>query len=245
MIRRMIHIPHTRSWETLGQRTISDRGQVADLLGCALRRQGFNPVTDRPARWGFGVIARPLKVAGFGRRYGLEAIYLGSSDPVIARAIAALTPADLVLDDAMPGWELDLRFAELRDEPDLPAGVEALNGYCISPIRITRPLGNGRHEDVIQLSDDYQNLLNRTMSRRFERPFQLRLLPDRVYVRSRGGEISAGFAIKTRPNGAVVVKRGIALPFTLVGPTADLMDAWYSGLGRTTALGFGLLGMQW
>jgi hypothetical protein len=87
---------------------------------------------------------------GPGRRYGIEAIHLGSSDPVIARAIAALTPADLVLDAAMPGWELDLRFAELRDEPDLPAEVEVLNGYCISPIRVTRPLGNGRHEDLTQ-----------------------------------------------------------------------------------------------
>lgn len=244
MVRRMICIPRARFQETLGQRTISDRGQVADLLGCALRRRGFNPVTDGPARWGFGVIARSLKVAGSGRRYGIEAIHLGSSDPVIARAIAALQPDDLVLDQAMPGWELDLRCAEIVDEPDLPVGVEALNGYCISPIRVTRPLGNGRHEDVIQISDDYQDLLNRTMSRRFGRPFQLRLLPDRVYVRSRGGEISAGFAIKTRPNGAVVVKRGVALPFTLVGPTADVMDAWYAGLGRTTALGFGLLGMQ-
>ena len=35
-----------------------------------------------------------------------------------------------------------------------------------------------------------------------------------------------------------------ALPFSLVGPANDIRDAWYSGLGRTTALGFGLLGMQ-
>lgn len=244
MIRRMIRVPRSQCRETLGQRTFSDRGQVADLLGCALRRHGCDPITNGPARWGFGVIAHPLKVAGPGRRYGIEAIHLGSSDPVIARAIAALTPADLVLDDAMPGWELDLRFAELRDEPDLPAGVEVLNGYCISPIRVTRPLGNGHHEDLTELGDDYQDLLNRTMSRRFGRPFQLQLLPDRVYVRSRSGRISAGFAIKTRPNGAVVVKRGIALPFSLVGPANDIRDAWYSGLGRTTALGFGLLGMQ-
>lgn len=244
MIRRMIVVPRSRFRETLGRRTVSDRGQVADLLGCALRRHGFNPITNGPARWGFGVIAHPLKVAGPSRRYGIEAIHLGSSDPAIARAIAALIPEDLVLDDAMSGWELDLRFAELRDEPDLPTGVEALHGYCISPIRVTRPLGNGHHEDLTQLTDDYQDLLNRTMSQRFGRPFQLRLLPDRVYVRSRGGQISAGFAIKTRPNGAVVVKRGIALPFSLVGPAADIGDAWYSGLGRTTALGFGLLGMQ-
>ena len=116
MIRRMIRVPRSQFRETLGQRTLSDRGQVADLLGCALRRHGCDPITNGPARWGFGVIAHPLKVAGPGRRYGIEAIHLGSSDPVIARAIAALTPADLVLDDAMPfdAAEMMRRLAERK-----------------------------------------------------------------------------------------------------------------------------------
>lgn len=244
MIRRVIRIPRTRFRETLGQRTISDRGQVADLLGCALRKHGCNPTIDGPARWAFGVIARSLAARGTERYFAIEAIHLGSSEPSIARAIAALRPEDLVLDKALPGWELDLRCTEIHDHPDPPHSIEALACYCISPIRVTRMLGKNRQEDITTLTDDFGEQVNRTMGHRFGRSFHLKLLPDRIYVRSRGGEVSAGFAIKTRPNGTVVVKRGIALPFTLVGPTEDVRDAWYSGLGRTTALGFGMLGMQ-
>jgi hypothetical protein len=240
MIRRLILLP--RHMRGSSRPLIRDRGQIADLLGGALRRHGCNPNSDAyPARWGFGVVARRLKSAT-PRLYSVEAIHLGSSDERIAAAIARIEPSDLVLDTAMPGWELDCRTAKVRDYTLLPDGIEALNLYCVSPIRLTRRLADGQHEDVTELCADLNQLINRTMERRFARPFDLQLLPDRLYLRGRSN-VSAGFAIKSDDRGRAVVKRGIVLPFTLVGSHADLEHAWYSGLGRTTGLGFGMLEM--
>ncbi|MBK1717852.1 CRISPR-associated endoribonuclease Cas6 [Thiocystis violacea] len=240
MIRRLILIP--KSARHSGRHLIRDRGQVADLLGAALRRQGVNPHdgTD-PARWGFGVVARRIRTQG-PRLYAIDAIHLGSSDPAIADAMARIEAPDLVLDDATPGWELDLRGAQVHNYSQIPDGLEAINLYCVSPIRLTRRLADGSQEDVIALAPDLNALINRTMERRFGRPFRLQLLPDRLYLRGRSS-ISAGFAIKSDDRGRAIVKRGIALPFTLAGPFEDLQHAWYAGLGRTTGLGFGMLEM--
>jgi hypothetical protein len=240
MIRRLILIP--KSARHLGQRLIRDRGQVADLLGAALRRYGVNPQDGKhPARWGFGVVARRIKTQG-PRLYAIDAIHLGSSDPAIADAMARIEPNDLVLDKATPGWELDLRGAVVRHYSQLPDGLEAINLYCVSPIRLTRRLADRTQEDVTALAPDLNALINRTMERRFGRPFRLQLLPDRLYLRGKRS-ISAGFAIKSDDQGRAIVKRGIVLPFTLAGPFEDLQHAWYAGLGRTTGLGFGMLEM--
>lgn len=240
MIRRLILVP--KATRNSGQRLIRDRGQVADLLGAALRRHGVNPQNgEHPARWGFGVVARRVRTQG-PRLYAVNAIHLGSSDPNIAEAIARIEPRDLVLDAAIPGWELDLRSALVRDYSQISDGLEALNLYCVSPIRLTRRLSDGSQEDVTALAPDINLLINRTMERRFGRPFGLHFLPDRLYVRGKSS-VSAGFAIKSDDHGRAIVKRGIVLPFTLVGPFEDLQHAWYAGLGRTTGLGFGMLEM--
>lgn len=240
MIRRLIRIP--RNIPRDQRPLVRDRGQIADLLGSALRRHGYDPHAEQtPARWGFGAITRPLKTAG-ARLYALEAIHCGSSDPRIANALAHIDAHDLRLEGAMPGWTLDCRTATVSNYTVIPDGSEALNVYCVAPIRLIRYHSGGRREEIVTLADDLDSLINRTMSRRFGRAFHLRALPDRLYLRGRSS-ISAGFAIKSDDRGRAIVKRGIVLPFTLTGPFEDLCHAWYSGLGRTTGLGFGMLEM--
>jgi CRISPR-associated endoribonuclease Cas6 len=122
--------------------------------------------------------------------------------------------------------------------------TEAVAFYCVSPIRVTDPNPNGSPIDFLQTGDALNERLNRTMQTRFGRPFHLSLIPDSLYVRANRGKIDAGMAIKTLSNGKPLVVRGLVLPFVLTGAVEDLRDVWYSGLGRSTARGFGCVEMQ-
>jgi hypothetical protein len=77
------------------------------------------------------------------------------------------------------------------------------------------------------------------MQSRFGRPFRLRLIPDRAYSFAKRGDLSASMAVGTRPDGRPLCLPGIVTPFVLAGPAEDLRDAWFSGLGTGTGMGFG------
>ena len=97
----------------------------------------------------------------------------------------------------------------------------------------------GRTKAVLTPGDEFNAALNRIMARRFGRSFRLTFIPDRLYTFSRKGKIAASMAIKIREDGQPVCLPGIVTPFVLTGPTEDLRDAWFSGLGVGTGMGFG------
>lgn len=218
---------------------IKDRDQVANMLTTAMKKHDWQPEEKKPARWGFGVIAMRLNPGSDNPKQWLhrvERVIVGSSDPATATALSKLQPADLVEDNQVSGAGLDLSMAKLYAAPDWQ-GTEAANLYCVSPLRVSDP--DNRKLSLLQTGERFNTELNRTMQTRFGRPFDLHLMPDSLYARSRQGDISVGMAIKTLDNGNPIIIRGIVLPFTLTGPAEDIRDAWYSGLGRSTARGFG------
>lgn len=219
---------------------IQDRDQVANTLVAALKKHGWQVPENRPARWHFGVIAKRLNPNAKQPKQWLhrvERVVAGSSDPATAAALAELTPADLVEPTQTPGAGLDLSMAEIHALPPWQ-DTEAVNLYCVSPIRVSDP--DNRKYSLLETGDTFNRTLNQTMQTRFGRSFDLRLTPDNLYVRAQQGKIAAGMAIKTdAKTGQSVIVRGIVLPFLLTGPAADIRDAWYSGLGRSTARGFG------
>lgn len=222
---------------------IKDRDSVANLLIAAMSTHGYQPQPNTPARWGFGVVARPLGVAQPGQRlWAVERVVVGSSDPALIPILRAIEPQDLLEPNAVPGAGLDLRTAVMRVAPPWPL-VEAAGFYCVSPIRVTDRAAPDPGASYLETGPYLDELLNQTMQARFGHPFALRLIPDSLYVRSRHGNVAASMGIKTRNNGKPVVIRGLLLPFVLVGPPQDISTAWYSGLGRSTARGFGCLEM--
>jgi len=226
---------------------ISDRDRVANLLIAAMRKYGYRHQNNTPARWGFGVVSKPLNANSTNPKQWLhlvQRVIVGSSDPDIAALIVQIQASDLLEPNQVEGAALDLRMAKVYAASPW-IDTEAASFYCISPIRVTEQHDKqNSYNSYLQTGAQLNQLLNRTMQARFRRTFDLTLIPDSLYVRSCGGDISAGMAIKTLNEGKPLVIKGLNLPFMLTGAAEDLRDVWYSGLGRSTARGFGCLEMQ-
>ncbi len=226
---------------------IRDRDSVANLLTAAMRIYGYRPQKNVPAKWGFGVVAKPLNANSKNPKQWLhlvQRVIVGSSDPDIANILKQVQSKDLLEPSQVEGSGLDLRKSNLYiAAPWLD--TEAASLYCISPIRVTEQHDKqNNYQSYLQTGETLNQLLNKTMQARFGRPFNLSMIPDSLYVRSRGGDVSASMAIKTRPDGKPIIIKGLNIPFVLTGSSEDLHDVWYSGLGRSTARGFGCLEVQ-
>lgn len=232
MIRLRIDLPFD-AFEAVCQ----DRGRVKNVIDSALSRHGYSRIDNQPVRYGFGVIARPVGKNGLRR---IERVYLGSSDATIADAMARITAEDLVEPALTPGAGLDLRRATIiRDERWTPA--EALSLYALSPIRVLHREQGGRSQALLTPGEAFSAGLNRSMQTRFGRPFRLSFIPDRLYSFAKKGQLTASMAVGTRSDGRPICLPGIVTPFVLAGPSEDLRDAWFSGLGAGTGMGFGCL----
>ncbi|OUD13070.1 CRISPR-associated endoribonuclease Cas6 [Thioflexithrix psekupsensis] len=231
-IRLYIDIPHDYR-----HAVIQHRDSVANVLTRALRRHGWQPTKNQPARWGFGVITKPVNKTDNPKQrlYKLQRVIVGSSDPEIAAALAQINADDLMEDTQAPGAGLDFSVAEIYSAPDW-VETEAVNFYCVSPIRVSDP--EHKIDTYLQTDDRFNLLLNRTMQTRFQRPFHLKFTPDNLYTRLHDGDITGHMAIKMK-KGQPVILQGIIVPFLLTGPAEDLRDVWFSGLGRSSARGFG------
>jgi hypothetical protein len=212
-----------------------DRGRIKNVIDSALSRHGYSRVDNQPVRYGFGVIAKPVGKHGLRR---VERVILGTSDPAIAEAMARISPDDLLEPSLTPGAGLDLRRAAIvRDERWVPA--EALALYAVSPIRVLQYAQGERSRALLTPGEAFDAALNRAMSARFGRPFRLKFIPDRLYSFARRGDLSASMAVGARSDGRPLCLPGIVTPFVLAGPVEDVRDAWFSGLGTGTGLGFG------
>ena len=231
MIRLRIDLPFN-AYEAICQ----DRGSIKNIIDSALSKNGYHRVDNRPVRYGFGVISRPTGKGGLRR---VERVYMGTSDPEIASAMNRIAVEDLIEQSLTSGAGLDLRKARIfRDERWVPS--EALSLYALSPIRVlTREDGDRRTRAILDPGPDFTKSLNRIMSTRFGRPFNMTFIPDRLYTFSKKGNVSASMAVGRRPDGSVICLPGIVTPFILAGPVEDLRDAWFSGLGAGTGIGFG------
>ena len=214
---------------------IRSRDAVKNLIDAALVRHGYHIDRTQAAPYGFGVVGKRVNAPGAQRLHRVERVIVGSSDPKIARALAQWTPEDLWEPNAVPGAGLDLRHSTLSIDPS-PVLGEAIALYAISPIRVIE--GNPG-QTILKLGEAWEKALNRTMTRRFKRPFHLHIAPDSWYIRAKHGQIVAHMATKVRHDGYVVAYPGLIFPFVLAGPAEELHVVWYSGLGSSTAMGFG------
>ena len=180
MIRLRIDLPFN-AYEAICQ----DRGSIKNIIDSALSKYGYHRVDNRPVRYGFGVISKPTGKNGLRR---VERVYLGSSDPEIASAMNRIAVEDLVEPSLTPCAGLDLRKARIfRDERWIPC--EALSLYALSPIRVlTREDGDRRTRAILDPGPDFTKSLNRIMSTRFGRPFNMTFIPDRLYTFSKKRE---------------------------------------------------------
>jgi len=217
---------------------------VHNVLIHAFAQHGVHPAHNQPAAWGFGTVTHPVEPPGKAPSHlrQLQRIVVGSTDPTLAEALAKFTPEDLTELSQVPGSGLDLRTARLTfTDHWIPTSV--LPVFPITPIRVLSPR-DGSQGSVAQLTLDarWMDGINRTMSRRFGRPFQLRVIPDDLYIRERQGRLVTSLPVKRDARGHLVYLPGLTFPAILTGPSEDLRDAWFNGLGAGTGMGFGCLG---
>lgn len=236
MLRRRIDMPRSDRTAVC----LVKAEQFKNLCDSALSRHGYRIDRSKPAPYGFGVIARPVRVTGARARrmFRIERAWIGSTNPDVTQALAQITPEDLYEPSDVTGAGLDMHTATITNEDWFPTDVVA--GYAISPIRVlqTTP-GTPRGHALSVFGPEFDRALNRTMERRFRRPFRLRFVPDTGYVRLRRGDVTVHMGVRSLPDGRVVALDGVVLPFLLAGPSEDIRDAWYNGLGSATAQGFG------
>jgi len=235
MVRIYIDLPRNDRHRAV----ITSRDAVANLLIYAMKKYGFVVQPNTPAQWGFGVIAKKLSHSTQKHNlYAVQRVIVSSSDPELSKILRRLTPDDLVEPNAVARSGLDLTHAEIYQGTPLPE-TEAIQVYCVSPIRVT-DFAQGS-QPILEINQKFVDSLNQAMSKRFARDFRLNIIPDSLYVRSKHGNISAQMAIKMNHQGKPVNLKGVLLPFILTGPATDIATAWYAGLGRSTARGFGCL----
>ena len=237
MIRLILDIPLTAS-----RAIYETQDQIHNVLIHAMAVHGYHPPQKHPAAWGFGVVSRPLRGNGSRQVFRVQRIYVGSSHPDVAATLARITPEDLRELSQVPQAGLDLHEATIHRDLSWQVTSEVLAVYPLSPIRVLehRDGANGSTA-LLTLGDAWESALNRTMARRFGRPFHLQVIPDDLYIRERQGRITASRPIKKDPHGRPVVLPGLEFPFILIGPPEDLRDAWINGLGAGTGMGFGCL----
>lgn len=219
--------------------TADKAGRCKNILDHYLSRSGVAIDRKRPSPYGFGVIARPIPSAGQDHRYRVLEVHIGSTSDAVCEAFSALSPEDLYEPLGHERVGLDLRTATINpSEPFVP--VDRMAGYAVSPIRVldTRP-GTPKGYSLHEFGSEFDMALNRTMERRFGRPFHLRFEPDTAYLRLQQGNVTARMAVKRSPDGRLIALDGVVLPFALTGSPDDIRDAWYNGLGSATGQGFG------
>ncbi len=219
-------------------------GSVKNLLDHALSRHGYRLDRSTPARYGFGVIARRVNAGSLQRRlYRVERVWIGSADKEAANALARIDVSDLWEPLDVSGAGLDLRTATIHEEHWESA--EAATGYAVSPIRVLNTeVGSPHGYAQSAFGPQFDTSLNATMQRRLGRSFHLRFIPDMSYVRLHQGNVQVRMSVRKLPDGRMVALDGVVLPFLLVGPSIDIRDAWYSGLGAATGEGFGWWGVS-
>lgn len=237
MIRLRIEVPSTAP-----RALFETHDQIHNVLIYAMKAHGYHPPKGRPAAWGFGIESRPVSPASSRKHppslWRVHAIYVGSADPDASQALAQITPEDLLEPSQVPQSGLDLRSAVItQDGPWIDTDVLALRP--ITPIRVLehRDGANGSTA-LLTLGPAWEAALNRTMTARLGRPVTLTVIPDDLYVREHNGHIVGSRVVK-KVGGRPIALPGLDFPFILVGPPSDLRDAWLSGLGAGTGMGFG------
>ncbi len=231
MLRLKIELPKD-TYHTV----IRSRDEVANVLIHAMVKHGFQVEKNTAAKWGFGVLSTPTDKTKNLRRIGR--VYVGSSDPKIAEILSKIEPKDLIEPNAMPGCGLNLSMAEITKQTT-SLETEGIGFYCISPIRPAH-LPQTEYE-LPAFGQPFNDALNLAMQHRFNREFHLSFAPDSLYVRAKGGNVTARMAHNRKSPQGVLTKPGLITPFVLTGPKEEIDIAYFSGLGINTGRGFGCI----
>ena len=217
-----VHGALVNSWKTAGAR-------------------GDDVVGPGAGNWSFGAVGRRTP-AGL----GLRSVVIGAEGPPLEPLLPRLDPA-AARKTSVNGDRLDLSNWTFSIE-ELPAVGEDdemvhLPFILLSPLAISARGRPGRwHDDLRAIGPDLDGAVNSRLSRLTGRQVDLRIEPDRLYLRANPRH---SVLVRTRSvrGGRPAFVVGMMAPLVISGRRADLESAWTLGIGEKNRYGFGCLGL--
>ena len=198
-------------------------------------------VVGREARnWSFGAVG-----TGTSAGFLVKSLVVGAEDASLQPALSSLT-AEAVRKISVNGDVVDLAGWS-RVEEDLPlvcepGRVATLPAIMLSPLALSVRGQKGRWHDNLGTADgDLENAVNSRLSRLTGRRVDLRIEPDRLYLRANPKHSTL---VRTRavPGGGPAFVIGTMCPLFITGRIEDLHSAWALGIGEKNRYGFGCIG---
>lgn len=162
---------------------------------------------------------------------------------VLAPALAALEPPAVRYARAATGELFDFTGASVRPEPPPVCEDPGMLGVlALSPIAVSDPSAQPKRWYKALDQFDLSAVANARLGKIAGRTVALKVQPDSLYLRA-NPKHSVLVSTKRMKNGRSAFVIGMQAPLVLAGSRADLLLAWYAGLGEKTRNGFGCLGL--
>ncbi|MCF8142440.1 MAG: CRISPR-associated protein Cas6 [Deltaproteobacteria bacterium] len=173
----------------------------------------------------------------------VHTLVVGSPDPQLGTWLSEMDPADIRHARAATGEAVDFSAAEVRIDPDpIAPGLTSLGVVMLSPLAVSRK-ENSKRQWVSHVNEvDLSSAVSARLSRVADRPVQLKVEPDRLYVRCNQKHDSL-IPLKEFADGRKSFVIGMRVPLVLQGAEEDLRLAWYAGIGEKNRFGFGCIGL--
>ena len=202
--------------------------------------RGADVVGPGAGNWSFGAVGRPTPAGLL-----VTSVTVGAEGGPLEPLLGRLTPRS-IRKHSVNGDVVD--FSAWRMEPeDLPVVAEpnqvvSLPVIMLSPLAISVRGAKGRwHPDLTKAGPELEPAINFRLSRLTGRRVDLRVEPDRLYLRANPHH-SAMVRTRSVPGGRPAFVVGMMCPLVLTGRPADLRSAWALGIGEKNRYGFGCIG---
>jgi len=170
-------------------------------------------------------------------------LVIGTADPNLGKYLSRIDPAQIRHARVATGEAVDFSAGTIEVDPDpfIP-GIVSLGVVMLSPLVVSRREKGKRRWITHIVETDLSAAVNKRLSRLTGRSVQLKVEPDRLYVRCNPKHDTL-VPIKQLPDGRKSFVIGMRVPLVLQGIEEDLRLAWYGGIGEKNRFGFGCIGV--
>lgn len=190
--------------------------------------------------WSFGAVGTPTPNGLI-----VKSVVVGAEGPPLEPIVGHLDPATVrkvsvngdVVD--LAGWAV---ATEQLPVVGKPVDTATLPAIMLSPLALSVRGQKGRwHDDLVKAGSDLESAVNARLSRLAGRRVDLKIEPDRLYLRANPKHSTL---VRTRSvrGGKPAFVIGTMCPLSISGRIQDLHSAWVLGIGEKNRYGFGCIG---
>lgn len=192
-----------------------------------------------------GADAQPWTFAplGYHRKQGnlVHSLVVATPSERLAERLRRLSPDTVMKLRPSTGEGIDFAEAAIKPEPDpIAPGQQRLPVLMLSPLAVRDQQTRRWHKNLSE--GEIPAAINHRLSRLAGRKIDLRITPDRLYLRANPRH-SVLVPQKGFGKGRISFVIGLSAPLLLEGSEEDLRFAWYAGIGEKNRNGFGCLGL--